>query len=181
MVKRLGVFLSSFYILVPLGQQFGHVRWQVCGEVHFLAGLGMLEAQGTGMQSLARTNGKTVAYEAVVGAALCAAEYLVAPIAFVVEEWMADMLHVYPDLMGSPCFKYAFHQSDIAIAFQHPVVCHSMLAYSRLGVKYSHLHAVSWIACNVAFYTSFVVKQVAPYERIIASAGGLVEKLYTKL
>ena len=41
-------------VIFPLGDEGGHVGGEVAVEVHLLPGLGMDEAQGLGVQGLAR-------------------------------------------------------------------------------------------------------------------------------
>ena len=136
---------NSFYIFIPLGQQSHHVGSEVGGKVHFLARFGVLEAQCAGVQRLSWTNGKAVAYKTVVSAALCASQNLVAPIALVVEQGVANVLHVHTYLVCAARFEHTLHKGYVAITLQHLIVCHGMLAYARRGVEHGH-------ACGRAGY-----------------------------
>ena len=141
---------NSFNIFIPLGQQSHHVGSEVGGKVHFLARFGVLEAQCAGVQRLSWTNGKAVAYKTVVSAALCASQNLVAPIALIVEQGVANVLHVHTYLVCAARFEHTLHKGYVAITLQHLIVCHGMLAYARRGVEHGHLHAVARVTRNVA-------------------------------
>ena len=50
-------------VVLPLGDEGGHVGGEVAVEVHLLAGLGVDEAEGLGVQGLAGTQGEAVVDE----------------------------------------------------------------------------------------------------------------------
>ena len=50
-------------VVLPLGDEGGHVGGEVAVEVHLLAGLGVDEAEGLGVQGLAGAQGEAVVDE----------------------------------------------------------------------------------------------------------------------
>ena len=72
----------------------------------------MNEAKRAGMKGLTRTNLKTIGHELAVGSRIDPPENLVAAIAGIGKERMADMFHVGADLMCSARFENAFHKTD---------------------------------------------------------------------
>lgn len=95
---------------------------------------------------------------------------------FVVEERMADVFHVYADLVGTSGFQYAFHQCDVAQSFQNLIVCYGMFALCRVGQN-RHLHPVLRVSSDVAGDGSFVFVDDSPYQRVVFTFGGLVVEL----
>lgn len=73
----------------------------------------MHEAEGTGVEGLARANLEAVAHELAVFCRRSAAENLVAAVAGVVQERVPQMLHVYTDLVGAPGLEHTFHHRHI--------------------------------------------------------------------
>ena len=102
---------------------------------------------------------------------------MVAPIALIVEQGVANVLHVHTYLVCAARFEHTLHKGYVAIALQHLIVCHGMLAYARRGVEHGHLHAVARVTRYVALNAALVISQVAPHQGIVAAACGLVEKL----
>ena len=77
-------------VAAPLVEKLGHVLGKRCLEVHLPAGLGMHEAENSGVQSLARTYLETVLDElTVLGVDGSLADFRAA-VALVIEERMAD-------------------------------------------------------------------------------------------
>ena len=104
---------------------------------------------------------------------------LVTAVALIIEEYMADMFHVNTNLMGTSRFKNAFYKSDIAQTLQNPVMGHGML--SLIIGQNGHLHAVSGIPANVSGDGSLVLFNGSPHQGTVASFGGFVEELHTKV
>lgn len=123
---------------------------------------GMHEAQRHGMQGLARTNVKAVVYKLFVFGKMSSFQYFVPPVAFVVEEHVADVFHVHTYLVRTPRFEDTLHQRDIAESLQYAIVGHGMLALA-LGQD-RHLQPVFRIASDVAYNRPLVLLHVAPYQ-----------------
>jgi hypothetical protein len=96
-------------VFSPFFNQGLHVGRQFAVENHFLFGDGMNEAQLFGMQSLSGTDGKTVVDELFVFGIDGSFYNPIAPIKIIIEQWMANVLHVHPNLMSSASFQSAFH------------------------------------------------------------------------
>lgn len=83
-------FIHVVAVAAPLVEKLGHVIGKRCLEVHLPAGLGMHEAENSGVQSLARTDLETVLYElTVLGVDGSLADFRAA-VTLVIEERMAD-------------------------------------------------------------------------------------------
>ena len=76
----------------------------------------MYEAEGAGMQGLSWTGLEAVEHELTVGARGGALEYLVTSIALVIEERVAEVLHMYTYLVGTSRLEDTLHEGDIADA-----------------------------------------------------------------
>ena len=74
----------------------------------------MNEAKRAGMKGLTRTYLKTIGHELAVGSRIDPTENLVAAVARIGKERMADMFHVGADLMCASRFENAFHKTDRA-------------------------------------------------------------------
>ena len=83
------------------------------------------------------------------------------PVAFIVEQRMANVFHVRTDLVRAACFQLTFQQGDIPKAFQHAVMRHSRFTAATVR-KDRHLLPVSGIASNVAFYRSVIFIETPP-------------------
>ena len=148
------------YISSPVtGGQFG-------SEVHFLASDGMDKAQRHGVERLARADVKAVVYKLFVFGKMCTFQDFVAAVAFVVEEHVADVLHVHTYLVRAPRLEDALDERDVAEALQHAVVGHGMLAFA-LGQD-SHLEAVLGVAADVTHNRTLILLHVAPYQALVS-------------
>ena len=65
------------------------------------------------MERLTRQQVETVLYKLFVFTEGCPFQYLVAAVIGIVEQWMADVLHVCSDLVCAPCFQLAADQGHI--------------------------------------------------------------------
>ena len=70
----------------------------------------MHKAQGLGVQGLPGHHLKRVFDEIPVAARALPVQDLVAAVGSIGEERVADVLHVYPNLVGTAGFKVALHQ-----------------------------------------------------------------------
>ena len=139
----------------------------------------MHESEGTGVQRLTRTSLEAVLHKLAVGSRGGTLENLVATVALVVEERVSQVLHVHTDLVRTSRLENTLHESHIADAVQHLVVCHRMLAYGGVG-KHSHLQAVVRVARYLAAHGTRLLLERAPYERVVVALGRLVEELYAQ-
>lgn len=97
----------------------------------------MNESQRFCMEGMTGANGETVVHELSVFAEDGAFYDLISAIGIVIEEGVADMLHMDPDLVRPACLQYALHQRDISKSFQHFIVgdgLFSMFSF-RIGVE----------------------------------------------
>lgn len=106
-------------------------------------------------------------------------QYLVAAVALVVEEDVADVLHVHAYLVGASGFEDALDEGDVAEAFEYAVVGDGMLSFA-IGQD-SHLHAVARVAADVARDGSFVLFDVAPHQGTVAALRSLMEELVAQV
>ena len=67
-----------------------------------------------GVQGLAGTECETIVDKLLVFGERCAFQYLMPPILCIVEERMADVFEMRPDLMGTPGFQNTFHNVHIS-------------------------------------------------------------------
>ena len=74
----------------------------------------MLETECLGMKCLTWADFEAILYKLVVLGMCSPFQHEITAIADVVEEHMADMLHVHSDLVGTACLQHAFHQCDVA-------------------------------------------------------------------
>lgn len=102
----------------------------------------MYKPQCLGMQGLTGTDFETVVYKLFVFAEMSSFQDFMTAIAFVVEQRVPDIFHVYANLMGASGLKHTFHQRDVAQPFQHLIVSDGMFSLSRVGHD-GHLHPVA--------------------------------------
>lgn len=162
---------------VPLVDECLHVVGEFRGEHHLLAGAWVYETECLGVQCLSWADLEAVVDELPVACRCGSFEYLVAAVAFVVEQYMANVLHVCSDLMCASCFQYALHECGVAKSLQWIVVCDCMFAHVAVGWKHGHLHTVLWVASYVALDASFVFCNMSPHQCVVFALGGLVEEL----
>ena len=136
----------------------------------------MLEAQKAGVKGVAWHCFKTILDKLLILREGRTLQYLVATISLIVEEWVANILHVNTNLVRSTRFEAALHQRYIAVATQHFVVGNSVFALRAIG-KDIHLMTIFRIATNVSRNCSLVIGQVAPHERNITTLRGVKEEL----
>src|SRR5882724_11637859 len=55
------------------------------------------------------------------------------------KQWMANMFHVHPDLVGASCFQLALNESNISKAFQNFVMCNGIFAMFTIGISVKNL------------------------------------------
>ena len=128
----------------------------------------MDKAQRHGVERLARADVKAVVYKLFVFGKMCTFQDFVAAVAFVVEEHVADVLHVHTYLVRAPRLEDALDERDVAEALQHAVVGHGMLAFA-LGQD-SHLEAVLGVAADVTHNRTLILLHVAPYQATVPSS-----------
>ena len=69
------------------------------------------------MQGLAWTDCKTVIDKLFVFGKNSSFYDPVAAIKIIIEQWVTNMFHMYPYLVGAACFQYTLHQCYIAKPF----------------------------------------------------------------
>ena len=89
----------------------------------------MHKAKRLCVQRLTRTQLETVLYELAVFVELCAAEYLVAAVYIVVEEYVAYMLHMHAYLVRASCLQVALYERHIAKTLEYTIVRYCVLTY----------------------------------------------------
>ena len=128
------------------------------------------------MKCLTWNHFKTVFHKLFVFCESRSSQYLVATVIVVVEQWMSDVFHVYPDLMGSSGFKSAFHQINIAKSLNHTVMCNGrfpMFSFRKYRKNLSVFQASAYIPSN----SSFVVFEIAPNQCNIFPFGRFFKEL----
>ena len=137
----------------------------------------MHETECTGVQGLSRTYRKAIFNELAVFGGGGAAQYLVAAVAYIVEQRMPDMLHVYANLMGAPRLKHAFHHGNIAKRLNYRIMRYGVFARGVTVGQNCHLQAVLGVTPDVPLDAPFAWFGDAPYHSHIFAFGGLVEEL----
>ena len=87
------------------------------------------------------------------------------------------MLHVGTYLMCTAGFQTALHQRYGTEALQNSPVGDGMFADVAVLGKYSHAQAVLWVTADVACDSSLVLSEWTPYESVVQTSCGVVEKL----
>ena len=177
MKERVG--LEGGGVGAPLLDELGHVVGHFAVEVHLLAGDGVHEAEGLGVQGLTGAGLEAVLHKLHILARGVAAQHAVAAIALVVEQGVPDILHVHPDLVRAASFELALHECYMGKVFNGMVVCYSMFAQVTVG-KDAHEQAVAQAAPNVALNGTVHLLHLAPHECHILALGGLVEELQSE-
>ena len=140
----------------------------------------MDEAQRLGVERLAGHYGEAVVDELFVFGVDRALEHPVAAVAVVVEQRVADIIHVDADLMGASRLQVALHQGGVAESLQHAVVGDGGLAL-RAVFKHLEAHPVVGVAADIALDGTGVVCYIAPNQRPVGALDGMFEKLSGKL
>lgn len=135
----------------------------------------MDKAKGLCVERLARTYLEAVFDELAVAAGPIAAQYLKTSVTPVGKQRMADMPHVRPYLMGTPCLEYALYKRNIAEPLYYAVMGYGVLAYPRVRRKHSHAHPVFKVSADVALNAPLIFGKITPDQGIVTAVGGLVE------
>ena len=141
----------------------------------------MLKAQCAGVKRLARTGLETVGDKGVVGRGALAAQSLVAAIAGVVEQRVADVAHVHAYLVSAPRLKYTAHNADMSQRFDYSIMCDGALADGSVGGIDVHLQAVAHRAGDVALDSALGRFGLSPHHRHVLAPRGLVEELTSEM
>ena len=171
------IILGGIY--APFVEEEPHVLRERSLEVHLLAGPRMAEAEGAGVECLTGTDLKAVFHELAVFSRSLPPEYLIAPIAGVVEKGMPYMLHVYTNLVRASRFKNAFHHRDISQFFYYAVIGSRMLSFRAVG-KHCHLQPVLRIPADVPFDSAAFGRRYPPDHGYIFPSGGFLEELFAE-
>ena len=164
-----GVGAPLFYYFLHVGGEFGV-------ELHPLAGDGVGEAEFFGMEGLAGEDGEAVVDKLFVFVEDGAFDYAVAAIGGIVEEGMADVLHVHAYLVGATGLEAQLYEGDVVEPLDDFVVGDGVFAIVALG-KGVHDLAEAEIAPDVDVYGAFVFGEVAPHEGYVAAVYGMFFEL----
>ena len=169
--------LGCFGISIPFLQDRLKISRQAEGKLLVLARGRMFKTQETGVQSMARHSLEAVLDKLLILREGGTLQYLVATVALIIKERVADILHMNTNLVRSSRFESALHQSNISVAFQHLVVRNGMLTLRTIG-KDIHLVAVLRVATDMSRNCTLILRQVTPHERNVATLCGVVEELF---
>ena len=127
----------------------------------------MAETQRAGMQGLARAEVEAVVDEGTVRGRTFAAQDFLSAVALVVEQCVADALHVDTDLVGASSLQLAFHEGDVSQSLQYAVVGDGGFAVRVLVGQYGHLQPVFGVTAYVAANGTLVLGKGPPDEGIV--------------
>ena len=164
------------HIRPPFFDEGGHVGGEGRFQEDALAGAGVGEAEGAGMEGLAGADGEAVLDELAVFGVDGALADLAAAIAFVVEEGMADGGHMDADLVGPAGFQAAFHDGDEAVALEHFPMGDGPFPLVGI-VVHAEAEAVVGVAADGAGDGALVLGDVAPDDGGIDAVDGMDEEL----
>lgn len=150
-------------------------------EVHFLACQGVAEPERTCVESLPVAKRKAVVNKLPILGCALPPEYLVSPVSFVVEERMAESLHMDPYLVGSSRLEAASDNGDVAEILNRLIVCYRMFAVRVVGREDTHLEAVLGVASDIPLYSTVRRVGLPPDNGHILAARSLVEELATEV
>ena len=173
---QIGAIICRLGVAIPFCQYRLEILWQAEGKLLVLACLGVFEAEQSRVQGVARHSLEAVLDKLLILGEGCTLQYLVTAIALIIEERMADILHMNTNLVCSARLEATLHQGHIAIALEHLVVRHCVLTLRAIG-KDIHLVAIARIATDMARDSSLIFCQVTPHERTIAALRGVEEEL----
>ena len=88
----------------------------------------MHKAKCAGMEGLTRTNVEAIVYKLLVFGKVSALQYFVSSIALVIEEDVADVLHVHTYLVRASRLQPALYEGDITEALKDAIMSHCMLS-----------------------------------------------------
>ena len=108
----------------------------------------MLEAQGFGVQGVARHDVEGIFHKLLVLAVDGPFEDMVAAVFVVVEDGVAQVFHVDADLVGPAGFEVALHHADVVEAFEHLVMGDGPFALFTVR-KGGELFAVARVAADM--------------------------------
>ena len=101
-------------------------------------------------------------------------------ITLIVEKCMADIFHVYANLMGTPRLQSAFHQGDVSQSFQHTIMGDCGLTLVSLREN-PHLHPIFRVTPNVPLDASLILPHDAPHQCPVFALRGLVKELQAEV
>ena len=123
---------------------------QLAFEEYFFSGGRMGKSDGLGMEGLPGTKGEAVVHELAVFAEDCTFHDLISAIGFVIEQRMADVLHMHPDLVGAAGFQYTLNEGNIAESFEHLIVGDRFFSVFAFGISIEEF-AEALVAANVGY------------------------------
>ena len=101
----------------------------------------------------------------------------VSSVFIVVEQRVAQVPHVYADLVGAPCFEVAFDQAHVVQAFQHFVMRNRPTPLVALW-KGREFVAEARVPAHVTIYGAFVGGRFAPDQCVVGAFDRMAEKLF---
>lgn len=163
-------------VVAPLVHHRLEVRWQLGFEQHIFAFGGVLEADGLGVKRLSWHQREAVADKLLVFAERGALEDAVPSVRFVIEERVADVLHVYAYLVRATRLELTFHKCHITKAFQYSPVGDGVLTALVVLGKHGHDHAVFGMAAHIAHDGALILVEIAPHQCPVLAFEVVVEE-----
>ena len=165
-----GSGVAALDVGAPFFDEAAHVVGEGRVEGEALAGEGVVEAEGFGVERLAGAGVEAVLDELPVFGEGGAFEDFVAAVVFVVEEGVADVFEVGADLVCAPGFEDAFDDVDVSEAFEYAPVGDGWFAVASVG-EACHDFAVGEAAPDVAGDGACFAFEVAPADGDVAPGG----------
>ena len=97
-------------------------------------------------------------------------------IPFIIEQCMANVPEVRPDLVGTPCFQLTFYPGHITETLQYFVMGNGMFSLAAVLIN-GHLHPVFRVPPDVSPDRSFILLHIPPYESPVQPLGRTVKEL----
>src|SRR5664280_751501 len=89
----------------------------------------MIKCQRFSMQCLTGKNFKTIFNKLLVLGKCCAFKYLISTILLIVKQRMFYMTEMNTDLVGSPCFQFAFDEGNITEILKNLIMSYSSFSF----------------------------------------------------
>ena len=140
----------------------------------------MNEAEGLGMEGLARKELEAVLDELAVLRVDCALADFCSIITLIVEERMADPVEMHTDLVGTAGLKTTLYNCYITKALEDSIVCHSMLSMITLREDLE-THTVVRITTDITYDSTLIFLKITPYDSHITALDGVNKELLCKI
>lgn len=97
-------------------------------------------------------------------------------IPFIIEQRMADVPEVRPDLVGTPRFQLTFHPGHVTETLQYFIMGNGMFSLAAVLIN-GHLHPVFRVPPDVSPDRSFIFLHISPHKSPVQPLGRTVEEL----